>query len=244
VTDPVHSEGWTGDIYERSLPHRQFTYRQGQVGLTSDYERLLVARRRAEAKPPEVYPLIFLSLGLFLTPALLFVAGIILHLSIRDAFINDNAIWLFAWGFSAIAIGIAGMRSRSTTLLFVRKVIVAACLLATILFCPFYIYLGISSHAHAVASAPERTYEFAHRCGRRCTESLHQRADGSTVEGRWVGAPFAYGYTCTLVQRLNGDHNFRWVHVIERSAPSRTNMAWPIRREDCFGTKPVSSLHG
>jgi hypothetical protein len=47
-----------------------------------------------------------------------------------------------------------------------------------------------------------------------------------------------------LVQRLDGDHNFRWVRVLERSQGDGSNIAWPIRREDCFGNRPVSSLHG
>jgi hypothetical protein len=241
---PIDSTAWRGDIYDPSLQHGQFTYGRGQPGLTSDFSRLLVRRRRAEAKPPEVYPLIFLSLGLLLSPALLLCAAIVLHYWIRDPFLNDNAIWLYAWGFSAIAVGIAGMTSRSTTLLFIRKVTVAAALLATVAFSGWYVHLGVSSHANAQASAPERTLEFIRRCGRKCSEIVHQRADGSTVEGRWAGAPLPYAYSCAVVQRLNGDHNFRWVRVVERSKGDGSSIAWPIRREDCFSTKPVSSLHG
>jgi len=243
VPKPIDSRAWTGDISDPALQHGQFTYQTGQPALTSDYARLVIAQRRAEAKPPEVYPLIFLSAWLLLAPVLLFGAWLVQRMLIDDVALNDNAIWLYAWGFSAIAISIVGMRSSTTRLLPLRKVVMATALLATVLFSGSYVVLALAAHANLVVSAPERTFEVTRSCGRQCVETVHQRADGSTVEGRWVGPPLPYG-RCAFVQRLDGDHNFRWVRVLERSQGDGNNIAWPIRREDCFGNRPVSSLHG
>jgi hypothetical protein len=59
-----------------------------------------------------------------------------------------------------------------------------------------------------------------------------------------IGAPLAYWPVCTEVQRLQGDYGFVWIRVVDRSPPPVHEIAWPIRREDCFSNKPLATLKG
>jgi len=54
----------------------------------------------------------------------------------------------------------------------------------------------------------------------------------------------AYWPVCTEVQRLQGDYGFVWIRVVDRSRPPVHEIAWPIRREDCFSNKPLATLKG
>ena len=116
--------------------------------------------------------------------------------------------------------------------------------LATAVFAGWYTYTVLSSHTNARPSQPERTYELNERCGRHCNYYVHQRADGTTIEGVQVGEAVPYGSTCTLVQRLEGDYGFSWIRVLDRSPPPRHEVIWPIRPADCFSDKPLATLRG
>jgi hypothetical protein len=249
VSDPIHSSGWTGPIESQTAFQRgEFTHRPGEPDFTSDYQRLLQARRpRGPVTPvtPEVRGVMRLAALLFLgTPVMLLCAWFFLHAIIGDAFVNDNRIWLIAWGLAAMATGLTQMISRSAFAAFLRKGFLALALAATAAFTAAYVRLGFTAHAHASITAAERTYELYHNCGRNCGYYVHQRADGTTIEGTWVGDAVPYGSTCTLAQRLDGAYGFSWTRVLDRSPPSEHELIWPIRREDCFSDKPLSTLKG
>jgi hypothetical protein len=42
---------------------------------------------------------------------------------------------------------------------------------------------------------------------------------------------------------LDGEYGFRWIRILDRSrAPSRGQLIWPVRREECFSDIPLSTL--
>jgi hypothetical protein len=135
------------------------------------------------------------------------------------------------------------LQSQSRRLIFARQAALAAALGATVGGACLYPYAALTSYAQAVPTLRERTFEI-YRCHNRCRFGgyfVHQRANGTTVEGEYAGRRLAYG-RCTTVQQLIGDYGFTWVRVIERSRSGGHEINWPIRREDCFSTKPMSSL--
>lgn len=237
MSDPIHSSSWTGPI-------EQPTYGIGRSSVSSDYQRLLRLRRAAEAVPPELRRLGRRSAFLLLSPLALAVAYWTSRSIIPAAPVQDFSGLLSLWGVATVLATILLLQSRPR-LLRLKEASATLGLLATLGCAAFYIYASATSYAAAMPSVRERTFEI-YRCHGRCRYVggyfVHQRADGTTVEGEYVGPPLPYG-RCALVQRLNGDYGFSWVRVLERSRAGE-QLAWPIRREDCFGTMPVSSLKG
>lgn len=246
MTEPIHSSDWTGPIDDATgLQRGAFTHRYGDPAVSTDYQRLLRVRQTAAAIPVEVRGVIRLgALLFFLSPVILLTAWFFLHSAVRDAFLNDNRAGLVTWGVIVMALALTQLIARSVRAILIRKAFLTLLLVSTVAFSVAYVRLGLESHARASASIPERTYELLKGCGRHCSHYVHQRADGSTVEGVWIGAPVPYGTVCARVQRLDGDYGFSWLRVLERSSGSGSEILWPIRRGDCFGNKPVSSLHG
>lgn len=239
------SSKWTGPPDEQLAPRRgAFTHRIGGHSVASDYQRFLAAQRAAAAMPPEVRRVIRLAMLLLFSPVLLWLAWLLLQSATREAIAQDNSHVLIWWGLGSIGLSLLlVMNWRAGNLVWLRKAILAVALLATVAVAIGYVYLGIDAYAHARASAPERTFELRSSCGRRCVENLHQRADGTTVQGARMGRPLAQARSCALVQRLDGEYGFTWVRVLERSrVPGRGQLAWPISREECFSDMPLSSL--
>ncbi len=246
MSEPFHASNWTGDL----------TYRVGASSVTSDYEMLLRAGEERERErrnvPPEVARAIRatvrLALVVMLSPVLLWVAWLVLRSATRDFLLQDNSYVLLASG--ACTIGMAALLCMSwggRNLFWLRKAGLMATLLATVGVSIGYAYLGLSAHTHAATSAPERVFAVYNKSGKGRFErsgSRHQRADGTIIEDGSRVEPWPYAYTCELVQRLNGDYGFSWVRVVDRSQAPANEIPWPIRREDCFGEKPVSSLRG
>jgi hypothetical protein len=198
-----------------------------------------------EALPPEVRRTQRLAVWLLLSPITLAIGYWVTRFAIRDPFGQDFSALLCLWGLLAVVTGSWQLLSKSPRLIPLRQVALAAALVATAGAALLYPYVAIAAYAHATPFARERTFEIF-RCHGRCRYSggyfVHQRADGTTVEGEYAGPPLPYG-RCATVQRLSGDYGFSWVRVVERSQAGG-QLNWPIRREDCFGTKPVSSLKG
>jgi hypothetical protein len=147
-----------------------------------------------------------------------------------------------------MAVGLAfwQLSSKSRWAVGLRRAALAAAVVVTVGGAFVYGYSAITSHAQAIPSPRERAFEI-YRCHGRCRFGgyfIHQRANGTTIEGENVGAPIAYGTTCTIVQRSDGDYGFSWVRVLERSRPAGHDLQWSIRREDCFSDRPLSSLTG
>jgi hypothetical protein len=234
MADPtIHSSGWTGPIDEQVLPYRAqpnriFGWpRRPQPG---------IAPTPAERRRARLLALVLLS------PLLLFAAWYAVHMATTDTMIADHREWLKCWAMAAIgwfALDCLGGKPANPT---VRILLLALVFGATVLFAGWYSYTVLKSHADARPLKAERAYELNERCGRNCSYFVHQRADGTSVEGMAVGEPVPYGATCTLVQRLEGDYGFSWIRVLERSPPSAHEVIWPIRREDCFSDKPLATL--
>lgn len=150
---------------------------------------------------------------------------------------------LTLWGILAVSTGWWQLGSLSRDLVVVRQLLVRALLIVVVLGGPLYAYAAIDSHAHARALPPERTFEI-HRCWHRCYTGgyfLHQLPDGETIEGEYAGPALPYG-SCATVQELVGKYGFSWVRVVDRMKWKGHELLWPIRREDCFSNKPLSSL--
>jgi hypothetical protein len=238
MSDPIHSSSWTGEI------DRASTFKPVTPSELANYRRILAARERWDALPPEVKRLKRLAAWLLVAPVALWIAHIVAGFAIQDGFQRDHSGLLWLWAFLAFGLAWLQLRSKSQHMIALRQLMFGAALIATVGAASLYDYAAIMSHARAKGSAAERTFEI-YRCrhlGRYCAPyTLHQRADGSTVEGESVGPPLQYGSTCATVQRLAGDYGFSWLRVLERSPPQR-EVQWPIRREDCFSDKPIASL--
>lgn len=237
------SSKWTGPPDEALARRGAFTHRVGEPAFTSDYVRFQEAERIASLIPLEVRRVIGLAALLLFSPLMLFLAWLLLGAITPDSLGQDNRHWLILWGSVVAALAATQITWRSARAILLRKTLLGLALVATGGASVAYVYLGLTSHSGATASAPERTFEWQVNCGKHCTTIIHQRADGSTLEGNHVGAPVQEARSCALAQRLNGTHGFSWVRVLDRSrAPGNGQLAWPISGEECFSNEPLSSL--
>lgn len=238
------SSKWTGPPDEGLARGRGvFTHRYGEPAFTNDYTRFQEAERIAAQTPPEVRRVMGLAALLLISPLMLLLAWLLLGAITPDALSQDNRRWLILWGSAVAALASTQIAWRSTRAILFRKALLGLALLATAGASVAYVYLGLTSHSGATASAPERAFEWQESCGRHCTTIIHQLADGSTLEGVHVGAPVQDARSCALAQRLEGTYGFSWVRVLDRSRrPGRGQLAWPISREECFSNEPLSSL--
>jgi len=206
--------------------------------VTSDYQQLLARDRRFTPIDRRFGAM----LGyLLFSPFLFFAVACFTELAIPDTFLVENLDWLFLGAFAPIAFVIFQVRlGRSMTNWRVRLTGLAYS--ATIGFAMFYVYAAMSAHADAVPGLVERTFEFSvpNSFGHG-THLVHQRSDGTTIEGDGLGPVPPYHTVCAEAQRLNGDFGFSWVKVVNRSRPAH-EIAWPIRAQDCFSRKPLASL--
>ena len=249
VSEPTDSSGWTGPSSAVAPRLRgALVHRYGEHQVSTDFARLVAqadAESKAKQMPPELLGVVGRAWLLLASPLLLVVANQIVHSTGRDLIVQDNKAYLFAWTSAVAALALSQMVSKSLMLIWGRKAILVGATLATLGFAGGYVYIAAKSRQGALASTPERTYELYRTSGRgsfRRTEIIHQRADGTLLGGgRWEPAPYAK--TCALVQRLQGQYGFTWVRVLERSRPpGRTELHWPVRREECFSDTPLSSL--
>lgn len=251
MSDPIDSSRWTGPPESMAAPRTRgaFVHRYGEHQVSTDFARIAAAQadaeRRSKEIPPELRGIIGRAWSLLLSPLLLILAWIVVQMSIRDQIGQDNKAYLFACGFGVAALALHQITSRSLRLVWARRALLVVAIVATFSVAIGYVFIAATSWRNAVASAPERTYELYRSTGRgrmRATEVTHQRANGTLLEGGYR-APVRYAYACTLAQRLTGDYGFTWVRVLERSrSRARTELYWPIRREECFRGTPLSSL--
>jgi hypothetical protein len=247
VSDPISSEGWTGDL-EANAAERRFaarTHRLGEPVYVSDFDRIADGERLANAVPMELRGLLRLAVFALLSPLFLFCAWLAVQMTTREAIGQDNRAYLMAWGFAVAALALTQMVSRSKLLIRPRKALMALTIAATLIVSGGYVFLASRSKAKALGSRPERAFELYRSVGSRSfrrTEVTHQRADGTLLEGGYT-PPVHWAHVCTLAQRLTGDHGFTWVKVLERSrSRQRGELYWPIRREECFSDTPLELL--
>ena len=242
------SSRWTG-APEQPIPRAGiFLRRHGDPHFASDYHRLAEAHRDAASLPREVRGVSLLGLLLAIVgPLMLWAAWGLMGALTNDFVAEGNGPPLFGWGGAMVALGVVQFRSRSRQWVPLRRALLIAGLATTFGISGTYVYAGVTAHTEATSAAPERAFQFCRGRGGRAflfrrVECRHQRADGSTLEGRMT-APVAHGSTCVLAQRLDGANGFSWVRVLERSrAPERGQLTWGIRPEQCFSTTPLSEL--
>ena len=200
-------------------------------------------RNLPEVMRPELRVLVRASIWLTLSPLALLAAWLVLDAATPDMLVRGHRDLLFGWGLAAGALGISQFVSRSVRFVTPRLLSVGVATALTFALAATYLVAGLAAYRSASIGPPERTFEFSRSCGRHCTQWFHQRADGTTLEGVRYGPPADYGRTCTLARSVTGDHGFVWVKILERSREARGGqLAWPIRRVDCFSDMPLASL--
>lgn len=244
----IDSSRWTGPLEDGHTARRKgiFTHRSGQHQYASDYDHLNDRQRIVALVPPEIRGVVRLGGALFiLSPLVLWIAWFTMVAVSGDVILNDNRHILILWGVAAAGLGFWQLMSRSVRLIDLRKILLGIASVATLGLATAYVFAGARAHASAGASSPERTFEIRERRGghrNSRTVILHQRADGTLVEGG-MRSPLKFGQTCSLVQRLHGSYGFSWIRVVEQSRPPvRGGLNWGIAPQDCFGSIPMSSL--
>lgn len=246
MSDEIHSSSWTGP----PQPPQPEWERRWLSGGAPSIEQLRVAkdqaRQRLEALPPESRRAFrrsgWLASLVLLSPLLLVIAHFFAGAATSGALVADHAGWLSFWGLCLFGLGFFELRKLARSDEPAHDLLLSVALFATVIFSVLYDYAAITSRRGAVAPPPERTFEIVRHRNPYSDYLLHQRADGSTLEGEYVGAPMPYGSTCAEVQRLNGAYGFAWVKVLRRSPLPAHEVIWPIRREDCFSNKPLAPL--
>ena len=229
----IHSSAWTGP------------WDSGRRTVTAD-ATWAKAREELYRLPPEVRKFLQMTwLVLIGTEATLWLISLVTRSAIQEQTISNSPDWLIGAGAFAAVATIGQLGAKTARFLWLRKAILFVAAVGGIGAAIWYSTTMLVARRYAVASAPERTFEYYVCRGRNCSGGyfLHQRRDGSTVEGEAVGALPPFHNTCAEVQRLDGDRGFSWVRVNDRSPPAR-EIQWPIRAEDCFSNKPLASLKG
>ena len=183
MSDPIHSSSWTGDT---NYP----TYRRGQTSVSHQYQQILRAQQEFDASP-QVRALRRMAAWLLVSPLALWTAYYVVRIIIPDPFTGDQRGPLVAWTCIAMLLAAWQFRSTSRKCLELRRMALAAALVATVGASFLYGYLATTSYADARPLARERAFEF-YRCNHRCRFGgyyLHQRADGTTVKASDLDRP-------------------------------------------------------
>lgn len=245
MSDPISSKSWTGDTEAKLAERRFLGQTQGLGGPVYVSDRIAEAERGAIEFPSELRSLLRLAWFALLSPLFLFCAWLAVQMTTHEVIVQDNSTYLLAWSFAVAALAVAQMVFRSTLLIGPRKAVMIITITATLVASVGYVVFASRSKANALGSRPERTFELDRSIESRFfprTEVTHQLADGTLLEGGYL-SPVSSAHVCTLAQRLTGDYHFTWVRVLDRSrSRQRGELAWPIRREECFSDLPLQLL--
>ena len=214
-------------------------HRTGQPAASSIYKILAAGRYAADRRGQKAAFVpsslaISAALLLVLTPVLLFIAWSIVAEIGHDFIVRDNSEYLWSWAALMMLLAAAQFIWRGSVLARARTASLLLALAATVAGSVGYVYLAVTSKAHAVASAPERVFEvFENRGSRRNprTVVLFQRADG-TILGGGSGAPIRYGYlrARTKPDRLERFHVGSRDRQVAGPRPYRAQLADPVGR--------------
>lgn len=214
--------------------------------MIGDYGQLAESDRLKRLFQQELRPVVRLAALLFLSPITLWIGTLILDVMTDDLRVEGHGDRLLLSGLAAASLGGWQLTSRILRALWLRQALLGLATVATVGIAIGNVYLGMKSNAKAVASSPERVYQWHSSRGRapfRTTTYFFQRADGTYVDGSKAEAPIDYGRRCSLVRRLDEPYGYAWVRVLERSrSPGSGELSWPIRREECFSDIPLSTL--
>jgi hypothetical protein len=240
MSDPViHSESWTGPIPTQA-PTQEAFLSQPWIPPGVQQDRW---PRPAAPKSPETRRWARLVGATILSPLLLLGSWQFAHFASPDALWSDHRGWLILWGLGLIGIAVREIRAGIPNDATIRSRVLAVTISATCAFAGWYPYTVLTAHSSAVASPTERTFEVQQKdCSNCSVYYVHQRADGSTIEGKSIGPALPYWPVCTDAQRLDGDYGLVWIRETGRSPPPVHEIAWPIRREECFSKRPLATL--
>jgi hypothetical protein len=172
------------------------------------------------------------------------LAGKVLEHSIREPMVEapgGGGIWVV--GLLTLGIAAWQLTSKSEAVITLRKWLLIALMVGTAMLSGGYVHMGLRAYADAVVGPPARAFETMERCGRRCWKPVYQRADGELIGERESRPLREHAPSCVLAQDLVGRAGFRWMRVLERSRqPDSGQLAWPVRREECFSEIPLSAL--
>ena len=248
MNDRISSDSWTGPPdqrlgYARSAP----TYGAGQSSATDMYRQLVISQTRPpEPLPPRVRTLFRLALiSIPISVLTLWLARVAVGFAISDMPLQVHSDWLVLAAGASLILTAIHFASRSARLVGLRIVMVATTLLGSVGFAGWYVLTTLQAHSRAQATSPVRAFEFVRYEGprhyRRATY-WYQQADGRAINGARLGAVPPFASSCVLVQLVKGDRGFTWIRVLDRSRGPAAEIAWPIRKEECFSDIPLSSL--
>ena len=153
-----------------------------------------------------------------------------------DFVVQDSSLLLFGPAFAAVGLAFLLSWIPSGRLVWLRKAVISVATIAVIATAAAYAYVAITAYRDAVTSKPERAFVLGTK------DSLDfEREDGSSVIAAKSRRPRDHG-DCVSIAQLHGPHGFRWVRVTEWVPRQRSQLNWPIRREDCFSDKPLTSF--
>jgi hypothetical protein len=241
MSDSINSTNWIGPP---APPAPAWERRLFGEGISLEDAHIIRARAQGSFAntSPEAKRLRRAAALLFLSPVSLWAFWKGVQVAIPDALWVDQKTSLVVPAFVVIVIAVLEFRSTSLRRARFRTIAMYALSVLLLAYACLYGYAAIDGHRHAVAMRPSRTFEiWVHRY-RASDFSVHQLADGRTLEGISVGPSRAYATTCAEAQHLVSANGFVWVRVLERSPTPGSEIFWPIRREDCFSDQPLHSL--
>lgn len=241
----ISSSDWTGPT-DKTVRRGAFTHRIGDFGGTADYAWLNSKEPFTMAPPPELRGVLRLAAILLLSPLLLAAARIAGELGVRGTVISDASGYLLLWSCLIVGIALWQVVSRSLRAISLRILFLASFLVATVGIAIGYVIIAQRAYLGATAGESQRVLQYHAGSKRtlfgRSAIYRHQRADGTDLEGVSKRAPMPYG-RCITVQTIKGEYGFEWLRLVEQMPPSRPGqLGWPVRREDCFSDKPLSTL--
>lgn len=232
MDEPIHSSSWTGPPPEPSV----------RLLLAAESARGTSSRLTIETIPLELRPQRRAAAYLLFSPVILWLSWAVVHLVSPEPLWADQSLTLLTPTVLVICAAFHELQSPSVRCLRLRRYLMFGIIVAVAGCAVIYGYAALKGYREAVPGVPERAYEI--RVGRSKMPDyfVHQRADGTTVEGTSWG-PVPYSSTCVQVERLQAPNGFVWIRVLDRSPPPTHEIPWPIRPEDCFGNKPLAALH-
>jgi hypothetical protein len=243
MSEPIHSSSWTGPPPEPTVQRPLFGYNFGLPGETRVYELGASLQPIIQDIPSELRPQKRAAAYLLFSPIVLWLSCAVAHLLSPESLWTDQSWILLILTALVIWAAVRELQSRSVRRLQLRKSLMFLIMLAMVGCAVLYAHAALDGYRQAKPSSRERTYEITVHRSKLPDYTVHQRADGSTVEGI-SRQPVVYSSTCAEVQRLQAPNGFMWVRVVDRSPAPAHEVLWPIRPEDCFSSKPLASLHG
>ena len=242
----VSSSNWTGPI-DRTVRQGAFTHRVGEFGGTTDYAWLSRTDPISFAVPEKLRGVVRLAAWSLLSPLVLIGGWFAGGLGVSDEVVSDASGILLLWGMLVVAFAFWQLTSRSLHLILVRTFLLGLLMATTLGASIGYAIVAQRIYTAAAVGEPQRVFRYVagsrrNMFGRRVANFRHQRENGTDIEGQSKWPPKAHGH-CITVQPIRGRYGFRWLRVVEQVPPPRAGqLAWPVRRADCFSDTPLTEL--